>query len=187
MVGTWPYDRSRGRSFDNACSAASDIGGGAIPASLAGAVDGADALLLAVPWTSIDEVFAAVGARDGGLASVALIDPTNPVEHGIGRHLLERGSNAEYIAEHAPGAHVVKAFNAHPAGQWQIASLADMVTLAGDDPGALTVVQRLIRDVDATPHVLGGLDRERQLEEFAAMIIALVFGGINPRAAVPEM
>lgn len=166
---------------------ASRSSGVSTTSALAGAADGADALLLAVPWTSIDDVLAAVRARDGGLDSVVLIDPTNPVEHGVGRHLLSRGSVAEYIAEHAPGAHVVKAFNAHPAGQWQIASPADVVTIAGDDPGALALVQWLIRELDATPHVLGGLDRARQLEEFAAMVIALAFGGINPRAAVPEM
>lgn len=154
---------------------------------LADAADGADALLLAVPWTSIDDVLAAVRAREGRLASVVLIDPTNPVEHGIGRHLLAGGSVAEYIAAHAPGARVAKAFNAHPAGQWEIARPADVVTIAGDERGALAMASRLVREVEATPHVLGGLDRARQLEEFAAMVIALAFGGINPRAAVPEM
>ncbi len=174
-----------GRSFDHARSAASAIGGTTAAAPMADAAGGADAVLLAVPWSGIDDVLAATSAHDGGLNSVALIDPINPIEHGVGRHLLAQGSVAEYIAFRAPGAHVVKAFNTHPAGQWQSATSADVVTLAGDDPRALGTVQRLVGDVGATPHVLGGLDRARQLEEFAAMIIALAFSGVHPRSAVP--
>lgn len=129
-------------------------------------------------------MLAATSAHDGGLTNVTLIDPINPVEHGIGRHLLARGSVAEYIAARAPGARVVKAFNT-PSGSVGNRKHHRRSELAGDHPQALATVQRLVHDVDATPHVLGGLDRARQLVEFAAMIIALAFGGVHPRSAVP--
>lgn len=77
--------------------------------------DNPDRLPLGVPWSGVDDVLAATSAHDGGLTNVTLIDPINPVEHGIGRHLLARGSVAEYIAARAPGARVVKAFNT-PSG-----------------------------------------------------------------------
>jgi predicted dinucleotide-binding enzyme len=176
-----------GRSFDHARSATSAIGGTTAAATMADAATGADAVLLAVPWSGVDDVLAATSAHDGGLTNVTLIDPINPVEHGTGRHLLAQGSVAEYIAARAPGAHVVRAFHTHPADQWHSASPADVLTLAGDHGQALATAQRLVHHVDATPHVLGGLDRARQLEEFAAMIIALAFSGVHPRSAVPGM
>jgi predicted dinucleotide-binding enzyme len=150
------------------------------------AVVGADVVLLAVPWAAVDDVLSGVGAGAGGLLAKTVIDPTNPVEHGRGRHLLDTGSAAEHIASRAPGAHVVKAFNVHPAAHWEHARPGDVVTIAGDDPTALDVVRGLVRDVGATPHTLGGLGRARQIEELAATVIALAFGGINPRSAVPE-
>ncbi|WP_154796073.1 NADPH-dependent F420 reductase [Occultella kanbiaonis] len=174
-----------GRSLANAQNLASDIGHRATAASPADAVAGADVVLVAVPWSAVDDVLAQVRAGDHALSGVTLIDPTNPVGHGVGRHRLATGSAAEHIASRAPGARVVKAFNVHPASRWDGAGPDDVVTIAGDDPSALADVIRLVRDVGATPHVLGGLDRARQVEEFAGTVIALAFAGVDPRSAVP--
>ncbi len=171
-----------GRSLVSARDLASDLGHDAAAATLPDTVRGVDVVVLAVPWVAVDDVLAQVG---GSLAGVSVIDPTNPVAHGVGKHLLERGSAAEHIASRALGARVVKAFNVHPASRWDGAGPDDVVTIAGDDPSALADVIRLVRDVGATPHVLGGLDRARQVEELAGTVIALAFAGVNPRSAVP--
>ena len=173
------------RSIASARSLAEEIGRGAVASPLRPAVDGADVVLLAVPWRAIDDVLVHLNAQDGALSGVTVIYPTNPVEHGVGRHQLEVGSIAEHIASRASGAHVVKAFNVHPATYWEQATPHDVVTLAGNDPSALEVVRALVRDVGATPHTFGGLDRARQIEELGATVIALAFGGVDPRSAVP--
>ncbi|WP_350349042.1 NAD(P)-binding domain-containing protein [Agromyces sp. G08B096] len=174
-----------GRSIEKARAAAAAIGCGVAPSLVAPAVEGADVVLLAVPWAAVDDVLAQAGAPTGALASQTIIDPTNPVAHGVGRHLLATGSAAEHIASHAPGAHVVKAFNVHPATYWDQATPRDVVTIAGSSRESLELAGMLVRHVGATPHPLGGLDRARQLEEFAATVIALAFGGIDPKSSVP--
>ncbi len=60
------------------------------------------------------------------------------------------------------------------------------VPLAGD-AAAVDVVAGLVRDVGGRPHVVGGLERARQLEEVAGFVIALAFGGADPAAAVPHV
>jgi predicted dinucleotide-binding enzyme len=175
-----------GRSLEKTRSLAGELGHDTVASTLPEAVAGADVVLLAVPWAAVDVVLSDVDAGAGGLSAKTVIDPTNPVEHGQGRHLLDTGSAAEHIASRAPGAHVVKAFNVHPAAHWVHASPEDVVTIAGGDATALDVVRHLVRDVGATPHTLGDLGRARQIEELAATVIALAFGGVRPRSAVPE-
>jgi len=176
-----------GRSLPNARSAATDIGHGAKAGSLVDALQDADVVLLALPWSSVHDVLEHIKAGAGALAGVTVIDPINPVAHGIGQHLLTTGSASEDIATRAPGTHVVKAFNLHPASAWESVGPDDVVTIAGDNETSLGVVQQLIHEMGATPHTLGGLDRARQLEELAGTVIALAFGGINPRFAVPQL
>ncbi|GIJ63383.1 NADPH-dependent F420 reductase [Virgisporangium aurantiacum] len=173
-----------GRSPAKAEALAEKVGGVARP--LADMPDGADAVLLAVTWTGVDEVLAAVGAK---LAGIPLIDPTNPVDHGVGELRVEPGrSFAGHVAERAPGAHVVKAFHLFPAALWTAPGTGKAtVAMCGDDSGALDVVGSLVRDVGGTPAVLGGLDRARQLEEAAGFVIGLAFAGVDPRSAVPAV
>lgn len=135
---------------------------------------------------SVDDVLGRVDAGGGALSGVTVVDPTNPLTHGVGRHLLETGSAAQHIAAQTPGAHVVKAFNVHPAAVWENVRSDDVVTLAGDHVASLNVVQELVCGVGAIPHILGGLDRARQIEELAGTVIALAFCGIDPRSAVPH-
>lgn len=171
-----------GRSIDNSRPLSFEVGEGTTFTSLVDAAHGADVVLLAIPWAGVDDVLSKVAhVLDG----TTVLDPTNPVEHGVGRHLLPDGSAAEHIAHHIPGAHVVKAFNVHPASYWATATADDVVTLAGDDPAALDHARRLVRETGATPHVLGGLNRARQVEVLAGTIIGLAFAGIDPRRAVP--
>jgi predicted dinucleotide-binding enzyme len=153
------------------------------------AVTGRDAVLLAVPWEGVRDILDSGGAAQGTMEGTPLIDPVNPVEHGVG--VLRTGpgvSAAQEIAALAPGAHVVKAFHMFPAQQWADADGQVPVTVAmcGDDPAALDTVGQLVSDAGGTPALLGPLDRARQLEEVAGFVISLAFAGIDPRSAIPS-
>jgi len=174
-----------GRTPGRAESLAAEVGHGARAGFSVDVARDADVVLLAVPSQAVGAVLDEIGPVLGGGSRAIVIDPTNPVEHGVGRHLLDVGSVTERIAARAWGAQVVKAFNVHPASHWAGADAGDVVVIAGDNAEALAVVERLVRDVGATPHVLGGLDRARQVEELAGAVIALAFGGADPRSAVP--
>ncbi|WP_194923372.1 NADPH-dependent F420 reductase [Catenulispora pinisilvae] len=192
-----------GRSPEKARALADRLGHGTQAVAPRHVVAGRDAVLLAVSWGGVEDMLQASGAPEGTLAGTPLIDPTNAVEHGVGTMLTaDGGSMARRIAELAPGAHVVKAFNLFPAEQWQpqpqpqqsasSALPADgksavTVPMCGDDPAALDVVSRLVRDVGAAPTVLGTLDRARQLEEVAGFVIGLAFGGTDPNSAIPRI
>lgn len=180
--------RIGGRSHERALAAAARIGGDARAAEPREVVAGREVVLLAVPWEGVPDALRAAGAADGTLAGVALIDPVNAVEHGVGVLLPPDGrAAAEHIADLAPGAHVVKGFHLFPAGQWQPGNPPVTVALAGDDAAALDTVARLVRDAGGHPFTLGGLARARQLEEVAGFVIALAMSGSDPNAAVPRM
>ncbi|MEU4836915.1 NADPH-dependent F420 reductase [Nocardia testacea] len=177
-----------GRAPEKAAALARRLGGPTRSAAAREAVDGADAVLLAVPWDAADTVLEAAGGSGGGLAGIPIIDPTNPVEHGVGVVLGPAGeSNAERIAAAAPGGRVVKGFHLVPSTQWGVAGVATTVVLCGDDPGALRVVETLVRDAGAEPVVVGPLARARQLEEVAGLFITLAFAGVDPRTMAPGL
>ncbi len=175
-----------GRSPERAMRTAREVGHGAVAVALTQAIHDVDAVLWAVPWTSVDDVLTELGADRGSLDGVVLVDPTNPVIHGVGTHRLPSGSAAQHIADRAIGAHVVKGFNVHPASFWANATPDDTVLLAGNAPKAVETVSNLVRDVGATPHFVGDLNRARQIEELAGTVISLAFAGLQPRSAVPS-
>ncbi|WP_063130791.1 NADPH-dependent F420 reductase [Nocardia fusca] len=177
-----------GRSPEKAAALARRLGGATRSAPAGQAIRGADAVLLAVPWDAAGAVLAAAGGSGGDLAGKPIIDPTNPVEHGVGVVLGPTGgSNAERIAAAAPGGLVVKGFHLVPSTQWGAAGTATTVALCGDDPDALRVVETLVRDAGAEPFVVGSLARARQLEEVAGLFITLAFAGVDPRTVAPGL
>lgn len=179
-AGTVTGDPGRGGTATRGTARA-----GATPAE---AVAGQDAVLLAVTWTGVPDILRAAGAAGGALSGTVLIDPVNAVDHGVGEHLVADGrAAAEHIAELAPGAHVVKAFHLFPADQWSPGRAPVTVPIAGDDEAALHTAAGLVRDVGAEPAAVGPLRRARQLEEAAGLVIALVFAGHDPGAAVPHV
>ncbi|MGY9065670.1 NADPH-dependent F420 reductase [Streptomyces sp. CAS3] len=181
-----------GRSQVKAKKLAERLGHGVLAVAPREAVIGRDAVLLAVSWDGVDDMLGLVGASDGLLEGMPLIDPTNAVAHGVGALLTEHGeSMARRIAGLAPGAHVVKAFHLFPADQWTSSpdggQSSVTVAMCGDDSAALHVVGELVRGVGGTPAILGALDRVRQLEEVAGFVIGLAFAGFDPNSAVPRV
>nr|WP_030378902.1 MULTISPECIES: hypothetical protein [unclassified Streptomyces] len=64
------------RSFPKAIKLARRLGRGALAAAPRESVTGRDAVLLAVSWDGVEDMLGAVGASDGVLNSVPLIDHT---------------------------------------------------------------------------------------------------------------
>lgn len=177
-----------GRSPAKARALAAELGTAAGAVTPREAVEGRDAVLLAVAWDGAADMLRAARAPEGTLDGTPLIDPTNAVEHGVGVLLTGAESMAGRIAALAPGAHVVKAFHLFPSVQWTDRDAPPVtVAMCGDDPAALKTAGVLARDIGGVPAVVGGLDRARQLEEVAGFTIALAFAGHDPNAAIPRV
>lgn len=128
-----------------------------------------EAALLAVPFGALGELGPRLAAS---LSGKVVLDAGNPFPHRDGVAAVEairggRGSG-RWTADRLPGARVVKAFNtvffrtlageAHRAGDHM------GVPIAGDDPAALDVASRLVRDAGFDPVVVGALDRARDFD-----------------------
>jgi 8-hydroxy-5-deazaflavin:NADPH oxidoreductase len=125
-------------------------------------------VLLAVPADAVDSALDAAGSLDGKV----LIDATNDLA-------AEWPSLAAHVAELAPGAKVVKAFNAIFAPVFEkAAQLTPPASLVfcGDDEGAKETVAGLIREIGLEPVDVGGLDQAANVEAFARMNVNLGFG-----------
>ncbi|MEX0172357.1 NADPH-dependent F420 reductase [Streptomyces sp. LMG1-1-1.1] len=179
-----------GRDERRARDLAQRVGGGAGHGSLREAAGFGDAVLAALPYGAGAEVVAELRAP---LTGKALIDCANPVGPGF-RLLTEGGASAaRRLAEAAPGAHVVKAFNLCHEDVWRMTppvfdGLPLAVPVCGDDATALTRVAELVRDTGCTPLTGGGLDRAGLLEATAALYIGLWVGeGADVRAMAPPL
>lgn len=125
-----------------------------------------DAVILAVPAVASTGVLAKAGPLDGKI----LIDATNPFGDGA-------ATNAD-VVEAAPGARVVKAFNALFASTYDgLAGSERPVSLVycGDDAEAKETVAGLIRDIGLEPVDAGGLALASNLEAFAIMNVNIAY------------
>jgi 8-hydroxy-5-deazaflavin:NADPH oxidoreductase len=140
-------------------------------ADLRGAAAAADVVVLAVPFDALGETVAALGDLTGRV----LVDATNV----LGQPLPDGArSGAEYLANLARGARVVKAFNTMG---WE--TMADPVIegrravclICADDPEARNVVAGLAGDLGFEAIEAGGLEAARLLEALGALWVHLAF------------
>jgi 8-hydroxy-5-deazaflavin:NADPH oxidoreductase len=127
-----------------------------------------EVVLLAIPADAVEAALNTAGSLDGKV----LIDATNDLNG-------ERLSQAGHVAGLAPGARVVKAFNASFAPVFEQAAQLDTranLVFCGDDEGAKETVSGLIRDIGMDPIDVGGLDQAPNVEAFARMNVNLAFG-----------
>ncbi len=146
---------------------------GATVTTPAEAAQAADILLLATPWHGTQAALEALGDLSGKV----LIDATNPI--GSGWKLVGHPSGGEQVANWAPGAHVVKAFN---TTGWE--NMADtnygegpQLTMfyAGDDVSANASVRVLIEALGFEAVYAGPLARSAWLEALAMLWIVQAF------------
>lgn len=150
--------------------------GNARATSQAAAVEGADIVILAVPGLLAAEIVAKLGDLSGKI----VIDPTNPLVFGDdGITHGAATSNGEIVQEAAPGARVVKAFNAL---SWQYMIDPDTsggpisVPLAGNDAAAKARVAELAASIGLYPIDLGPIEHARWIEGMAILLINNNFG-----------
>lgn len=170
-----------GRDAGRAELRAKRIGGSA--GTIVEAAAWGEVLLLAVPYDAIEPVLAGAGA----LAGRVVIDCVNPVVPGRFTLATSGRSAAQLVADRAPGAHVVKAFNLCHVDVWRMTPPPVAVPLCGDDAGSVAAVASLVEDIGCRAINAGGLDRAGLLEAMAAFMIGLWVGGADARAVVPPL
>ncbi|MFR9724415.1 NADPH-dependent F420 reductase [Streptomyces sp. MS19] len=139
------------------------------------AVEGADLVVLALPYPAGREAVAEYG---GALAGTVVVDICNPVDFATFDSLaVPPGTSAaeEIAAVAAPGVPVVKAFNTTFASTLRTGRVAGQpldVLIAGDDEDAKRSVAELAASGGLRPLDVGPLRRARELEAFQFLHMA---------------
>jgi 8-hydroxy-5-deazaflavin:NADPH oxidoreductase len=142
------------------------------------AAEGADALLLAVHWSRVDDVLSQAGALTGKL----LVSCTLPMnEDDTQLVVAHTSSGSEVLAGKFPAARVVAAFNTVPSEvlfdvfDARRRRVRPSLVYCGDDVGGKRVAARLIRDTGFDPVDAGPLRICRYTEPFALLIAQLAY------------
>lgn len=160
------------RDLDKARELAAQTG--ATAATVGDALTG-ELVVLAVPFSVVDEIVTAYGAQlDGRI----IVDLTNPVDFATfdGLVVPADSSAAAIIASKTPGAKVVKAFNttfAATLAAGVVGEITTTVLVAGDDDGAKGAVIELVRAAGLEAVDAGALTRARELEALGFLQITL--------------
>ncbi len=138
------------------------------------AAEGAELVILAVPYTAMPDVLGEIGpVLDGKV----VVDATNPLKADYSGLATEGTSGAEEIQATVPGARVVKAFNTALAAQQADPKVAGGLRadgyVAGDDEEAKATVLGLVEAIGFNPVDAGGLAMARYLEGMAWLNISL--------------
>ena len=137
------------------------------------AADGAEVVLLALPWKVAEAAIAGLGPLTGTI----VIDCMNPIAmgpEGMGLAIGHTTSGGELVQSWLPDARVVKTLNqvgaeimAHTTGF----PVPPVQLLAGNDAAAKGVVAGLLTDLGFEPLDAGLLSKSRLLEPFALVWI----------------
>ncbi len=159
---------------------------GAVAVPIAGAADGAAAVVLATGYGDAVAALRSVGDLNGKV----IIDITNPLTPDyMGLTLGYDTSAAEEIAKTVPGAEIVKAFNTVFAQL--LAEGSDLgdgrkvtVFIAGDTERGKQTVRALAESMGFETVDAGGLKNARYLEPLAGLNIYLGYGaGLGTKIA----
>jgi 8-hydroxy-5-deazaflavin:NADPH oxidoreductase len=140
----------------------------------------ADALLLAVHWSRVDDVLKQAGDVSGKVI-VSCSLPMNADDTGL--VIAHTSSGAEALAKKVRRSHVVAAFGTVPSevlfGVFAAKRRASRPSLVycGDDAGAKQLTAGLIRDVGFDPVDVGPLRIARYTEPFTLLIARLAYEG----------
>jgi 8-hydroxy-5-deazaflavin:NADPH oxidoreductase len=170
------YARSRRKLEELAQNA----GGNARAGTPGEAARDANALLLAVHWSRMDDVL----RQAGDLSSKVLVSCSLPMNEDDTELVVGRtSSGAEQLARKVPRAKFVSAFGTVPSevlfGVFEARGRAPRPSLVycGDDVEAKEMAAGLIRDVGFEPVDAGPLQVARYTEPFALLIARLAYEG----------
>jgi 8-hydroxy-5-deazaflavin:NADPH oxidoreductase len=170
------YSRRRQKLEDLAHNA----GGKALAGTPREAARDADALLLAVHWSRVDDVL----RRAGDISGKVVVSCSLPMNEDDTDLVVGRtSSGAEKLARKVPGAPVVAAFGTVPSevlfGVFEARNRAPRPSLVycGDDADAKDLAASLIRDVGFDPVDVGPLKIARFTEPFTLLVAQLAYEG----------
>ncbi|MGA8147063.1 MAG: NADPH-dependent F420 reductase [Gallionellaceae bacterium] len=144
------------------------------------ATQNADAVLLAVHWSRMDDVLGQAGDLSGKVI-VSCSLPMNTNDTGL--VVAHTSSGAEELAKKLPKARVVSAFNTVPSEvlfnvfEARRRVRKPSLVYCGDDAHGNVVAAELIRDAGFDPVDAGPLRIARYTEPFALLIGQLAYGG----------
>jgi predicted dinucleotide-binding enzyme len=159
---------------------ARDAGQRARPGTPGEAADDADALLLAVHWSRVDDVLSQAGDLSGKII-VSCSLPMNADDTAL--VVAHTSSGAEELAKRVTGARIVSAFNTVPSEvlfsvfEARGNTIPPSLVYCGDDAGAKDVAATLIRDVGFNPIDAGPIRMARYTEPFALLVAQLAYEG----------
>ena len=169
---------SYARSEQKLTKLARDAKGKARAGTPGEAAQDADALLLAVHWSRIDDVLHQAGDLSGKVI-VSCSLPMNADDSGL--VIAHTSSGAEALAKKVPKARVVSAFNTVPSevlfGVFAARRKASRASLVycGDDASSKETAATLIKDVGFEPVDAGPLRIARYTEPFALLVAELAY------------
>ena len=159
---------------------ARDAGGKTRAGTPAEAARDADAVLLAVHWSRVDDVLKQAGDLSGKVV-VSCSLPMMPDDSGLA--IGHTTSGAEELARKMPQARIVSAFNTLPSEVFFSVFAGDAgeakpcVAYCSDDERAKKVAAQLITDAGFEPIDAGPLRISRYTEPFALLMGQLAYEG----------
>ena len=159
---------------------ARDAGKKARAGTPAEATQDADALLLAVHWSRIDDVLKQAGDLSGKVI-VSCSLPMNADDTDL--VVAHTSSGAEELVKKVPKARVVSAFGTVPSEvlydvfERRRNATKPSLVYCGDDPKSKKIAAALIRDVGFDPVDAGPLRIARYTEPFTLLIAQLAYEG----------
>lgn len=170
------YSHSRQKLAKLAKQAGENAKGG----SPAEAVRQADAILMAVHWSRVDDVL----EQSGDLSGKVIVTCSLPMSEDDTKLVIAHtSSGAEELARKVPRCHVVSAFNTVPSevlfGVFEARDKLPRLSLVycGDDAKAKRTAAQLIRDAGFDPVDAGPLRVARFTEPFALLVAQMAYEG----------
>jgi predicted dinucleotide-binding enzyme len=171
---------SYARSQEKLKKLARDAKGNARAGTPGEAAKEADALLLAVHWSRIEDVL----QQAGNLSGKVVLSCSLPMNADNTQLVVAHSSSGvEELAKMIPKARLVSAFNTVPSevlfGVFDARRRANRPSLVycGDEKGSKQVAATLIRDVGFDPVDAGPLRIARYTEPFALLVAQLAYEG----------
>jgi len=144
------------------------------------AAEEADAVLLAVHWSRMDDVLKHAGDLSGKVIVTCSLPMNADNTELVVAHM---SSGAEALAKKVPKARIVSAFNTVPSevlfGVFEARRKAARPSLVycGDESGSKGIAVALIRDLGFDPVDAGPLRIARYTEPFALLVAQLAYEG----------
>jgi 8-hydroxy-5-deazaflavin:NADPH oxidoreductase len=136
-----------------------------------------EVVLVSVPYAALPQIGRDLKAE---LAGKVVLDTGNPYPERDGPMAVQARAQGTGVAsaQFLPGVRLVRAFNAINAGDLRREAHRSgtpiAIPLAGDDPQALELAQRLVRDAGFEPVVVGPLARAREFDVGTAVYTRLL-------------